>query len=94
MCRSSPLTCPSVDLKPPAAFCTENRVRQAVLFCGAIPEEVDSGEIVCAIFIFGLRASLYPVESPLCSSLVSKNGIWGRFDKKVERVFGVAVNNI
>ena len=29
MCRSSPLPCPSVDLKPPAAFCTENRVRQA-----------------------------------------------------------------
>ena len=36
MCRSSPLPCPSVDLKPPAAFCTENRVQQAVLFCGAI----------------------------------------------------------
>ena len=32
MCRSSPLPCPSVDLKPPAAFCTENRVRQAVSF--------------------------------------------------------------
>ena len=57
MCRSSPLPCPSIDLKTPAAFWTENRVRQAVLFCGAIPEEVDSGEIVCAIFIFGLRAS-------------------------------------
>ena len=57
MCLSSPLPCSSVDLKTPAAFCTENRVRQAVLFCGAIPEEVDSGEIVCAIFIFGLRTS-------------------------------------
>ncbi len=32
MCRSSPLPCPIVDLKPPAAFCTENRVRQAVSF--------------------------------------------------------------
>ena len=34
MCRSSPLPCPSVDLKPPAAFCTENRVRQAVFIRG------------------------------------------------------------
>lgn len=34
MCRSSPLPCPSVDLKPPVAFCTENRVRQAVFIRG------------------------------------------------------------
>ena len=32
MYPSTPLPCPSVDLKPPAAFCTENRVWQAGLF--------------------------------------------------------------
>ena len=55
MCRSSPLPCPSVDLKAPAAFCTENRVRQAVLFCGAIPEGTNSIEVAVSAFCFGLR---------------------------------------
>lgn len=39
MCRPFliPSPCPSVNLKPPAAFCTQNRVRQAVFARGLPP---------------------------------------------------------